>query len=108
MRIFFLLISSLSITIFVNSGCKKNEVLSNISPAPVPALVNNPPGQFNITLAESSWDTAKVSWTKSIDPDNDSIFYKVYLNDTPTIRRVKRSALRIFNKDEYSLISLNV
>lgn len=108
MRIFFLLISSLSITIFVNSGCKKNEVLSNISPAPLPALVNKPPGQFNITLAESSWDTAKVSWTKSIDPDNDSIFYKVYLNDTLKITDYKQQTYTFRNLTQLTTYILKV
>ena len=67
--------------VFTLIGCKKNAVPGNSTTQPPPSATNNPPGPFAVSLVASSWDTATISWTQAIDPDNDSVYYKVYLND---------------------------
>jgi hypothetical protein len=67
------------VVIFIFASCKKNE--NAINPTN-PTITNNPPGSFTITLLEYSSDTAKINWTRANDPDDDSVTYKIYLNDT--------------------------
>ena len=62
------------------SGCKKGD--SHPTDPIDPVIPNSAPGSFTISLESVSSDTAKIIWTKAIDPENDSISYKVYLNDT--------------------------
>lgn len=60
-------------------SCSKN----TITPAPpVADTPNNPPGAFAITVNSTSWDTATISWTSAVDPDNDPVTYKIFLNDS--------------------------
>lgn len=59
-------------------SCKKSPSDEGVITPPT----NNAPGNFKIQIVSTSWDSAKVSWTQSIDPDNDSVRYKVYLNDS--------------------------
>jgi len=71
------------LTICMLASCKKDKLDErSTSPPPPRTANNNPPDQFTISVLASSWDTATISWTKAIDPDKDSVFYKVYLNDT--------------------------
>lgn len=72
--------------VFFIISCKKNNIPVNL---PDPNITNNPPGQFTILLETSSWDTAKINWTKAIDPDNDSVSYKIYINDTLKVQNFK-------------------
>jgi hypothetical protein len=76
----------LIIVVFAIISCKKNNTPVNL---PDPNITNNPPGQFTISLEKVSWDTAKINWTKAIDPDNDSVSYKIYLNDTLKVQNYK-------------------
>jgi hypothetical protein len=84
--------------VFMIAGCKKNDPSPN-SPTQNPTGTNNAPGQFTLSLEASSWDTAKIVWTKAIDPDNDSVVYKIYLNDTLKIQG--------FNGLNYTFRNLN-
>jgi hypothetical protein len=70
------------VIVFVFTSCKKNRPVSDTITPPPPVIGNNPPGQFSVSLIASSSDTATINWTKAVDPDNDSVTYKVYLNDT--------------------------
>ena len=65
--------------IFVLASCKKNTIAVNPTNS---TINNNPPGAFTITISDYSSDTAKINWTRAVDPDNDSVTYKIYLNDT--------------------------
>jgi hypothetical protein len=74
---------SLLITIFICvCSCKKSVAPPPPPPPPNPTVENNPPGAFTVLLEAYNWDTAKIVWTEAIDPDRDSVLYKVYINDT--------------------------
>jgi hypothetical protein len=68
--------------VFALASCKKNNPSDNSTDPPSPPNVDNKaPSQVSVSLGSCSWDTASISWTKSVDPDNDPVSYKVYLND---------------------------
>lgn len=85
------------IVVFAIISCKKNNIPVN---PPDPNITNNPPGQFTISLETVSWDTAKINWTKAIDPDNDSVSYKIYLNDTLKVQNYKELSFTFKNLRE--------
>ena len=68
--------------ILTTAACKKNPPPRNTPPDNPPPADNHPPGQFTVSLVTAEWDTAKITWTKAIDPDNDTVVYNIYLNDT--------------------------
>ena len=69
----------LSVSLLV--GCKKEVITVIVDPGST-SEVNRPPGQFAITLDYVSSDTAKITWTESVDPDTNIVRYRVYLNDS--------------------------
>lgn len=42
---------------------------------------NLPPEPFDVIVSASTSNSVKIEWTPSYDPDNDSIFYSVILNN---------------------------
>ena len=87
-RTFFKPFAAISATIFIALlSCKKKDIPDDPTPPPP---VNNPPGQFTVSLTGISWDTATISWTRAIDPDNDSVLYKIYLNDTLRVQSLNQ------------------
>ncbi len=78
----------LVVVVFAIVGCKK-ENTTNPPDTTVPGNNNNPPGQFTVSLGASSWDTARINWTIAIDPENDSVSYKIYLSDTLKAQNLK-------------------
>ncbi len=90
-RIIFLNIFIYALTIY---GCKKNNVDNSPNP-----IVNNPPGQFVISLLDISSDTASITWTKSADPEGGSVNYNLYLNDTLKISN--------YSSNEYTFRNLH-
>ncbi|KIC89080.1 hypothetical protein HY58_18810 [Flavihumibacter sp. ZG627] len=91
---------------FILISCKKNS--TPVVTPPVPNIPNNPPGQFIISLESISWDTAKLNWTKSIDPDNDSVSYNIYLNDTLKVERYKELSYTFKNLREINSYRVKV
>lgn len=72
------------------TSCSKN----NVDPTPQPRVedsLNNAPGSFIININGTSWDTALISWTAAIDPDNDPISYKIFLNDSLVVSNYKET-----------------
>ncbi|MEO5947772.1 MAG: fibronectin type III domain-containing protein [Chitinophagaceae bacterium] len=91
-------------TLFVFNSCKKND----IPPTSPPTINNNPPGSFTIALQASSWDTAKINWTKAIDPDNDSVSYMIYLNDTLKVQNFNDLSYTFRNLNEITSYNIKV
>jgi hypothetical protein len=97
------------IAVFTFVGCKKNNVSDNAAnPPPPPNVNNNPPGQFTISLVTCSWDTATITWTKAIDPDNDSVSYKIYLNDTLKVENYKALSYTFKNLNEVTSYDVKI
>ena len=97
----------LTIVFFIMTGCKK-EPTSN-SPGQNPGGgSNNAPGPFVVSLAASSWDSAKITWTKSTDPDNDPVEYKVYLNNILKAEHVTDLSYTFRNLTELTLYSVKI
>lgn len=95
----------LVIAVLAIISCKKID--TPVIP-PVPNNINNPPGQFTVSLEAYSWDTAKIIWTKSIDPDNDSVSYKIYLNDTLKVENYKELSYVFKGLNELTLYKIKV
>lgn len=100
-RLFIILVT----VVFAIISCKKTNLPLN---PPDPNINNNPPGQFTILLEASSWDTAKINWTKAIDPDNDSVSYKIYLNDTLKVQNFKELSYTFKNLNEITSYRVKV
>jgi hypothetical protein len=86
-------------------SCKKDNSGPNPNTPIDPGNPNSAPGQFIISLETVSSDSAKIIWTKSIDPDNDSVSYKIYLNDT--LKGQNYSALHFTFKNLDGLTTYN-
>jgi hypothetical protein len=86
------------------TSCKKNA--GNDNPPTNPPTNNDPPNHFIISLGGISSDTATISWTPAIDPDNDSIKYKILLNDT--ILNANYNGLTYVLKNLKELMTYNV
>lgn len=72
-------------------SCKKDDIIDNSSnPPPNNPPPNNPPGQFNVTVTDLGWDTATINWTQAVDPDKDSVNYKIFLNDSLVVSNYKK------------------
>ena len=70
---------AISATIFISFlSCKKKDIPDDPTPPTPPSPINNAPGQFTVSLTGIAWDTATINWTRAIDPDNDSVLYKIY------------------------------
>lgn len=68
-------------------SCTKNAIIDN---SPDPSSTNSPPGSFVVSLASISSDTATIGWTQAIDPDNDTVTYKILLNDSIVVSNYKQ------------------
>lgn len=96
--------------VFMLISCKKNNPSDNTPPnnPPPPTVNNKPPGQFTITVVSDSWDTATISWTRAIDPDNDSVSYNIYLNGTLKAQNIKELSYVFRNLKELTLYDVKV
>ncbi len=102
-------LSLLALIVFAITSCKKDSSPSSPNnPAQNPSPVNNAPSQFTTLLVVSSWDTAKISWTMAIDPDNDSIAYKIFINDTLKVDNYKGLTYTFRNLTELTSYSVKV
>ncbi len=63
----YLLIGLVSFLVLI--GCKKNEV------------ENLPPQPFRVIVSDSTSNSAEIEWEPSFDPDYDSVFYSVRINN---------------------------
>lgn len=68
------------VMVFTITGCKKNP--SPTLPIQNPSGTNNAPARFIISLEATSGDTARISWTQALDPENDVVAYNIFINDT--------------------------
>lgn len=69
----------LLLSIFINSCTKSKQP----PPAPIvtPNPINLPPKEFKVTIDSIFSNKAVISWTKSVDPEGDTIKYDVWLNN---------------------------
>jgi len=62
-------------------SCKDNqEVIPVKGEEPEEVIDNDPPGNFAIRLVSVTDSSAVLSWSKPIDPNNDTLYYSVNLN----------------------------
>tara|TARA_R110002051_G_scaffold325001_1_gene425138 strand:- start:6314 stop:7468 length:1155 start_codon:yes stop_codon:yes gene_type:complete len=54
-------------------NCSKDETIETIE--------NTNPGPFSVSILETRMDGANIGWTQSVDNDNDTVTYSIYLNN---------------------------
>jgi hypothetical protein len=66
------------------SNCSEENVKPDPKPEPEPSPVqpNRRPSIFSVQVSEIRTDQAIITWNGSVDLDNDSIFYKVFFEET--------------------------
>ncbi|MFD0750609.1 fibronectin type III domain-containing protein [Mucilaginibacter calamicampi] len=74
--------------------CSKKEQIDPqkqpiINPSVPVVQTNKPPGEFTATVLNVSDSSATVSWSKSIDPNKDSVSYAIYLDGKLLIAETK-------------------
>ncbi len=94
--------------LFFLHACKKEKASSGTNNPPAPPVVNLAPGPFTISLAASSWDSITVSWTAPVDPENDSVYYRIYLNDTLKTDKAIRTGYTFRGLKELTLYKIKV
>ena len=100
---------AISATIFITFlSCKKKDIPDDPTPPTPPSPINNAPGQFTVSLTGIAWDTATINWTRAIDPDNDSVLYKVYLNDTLRVQNLNELSYTFKHLNEITTYSVKV
>ncbi len=57
---------------FLLVNCSKDETIETSE--------NTNPGPFSVTILETRMDGANIGWTQSVDNDNDTVTYSIYLN----------------------------
>lgn len=89
------------------TSCSKN----SIDPTPPPPLqdtVNSAPGTFVVNVNDVSWDTANISWTNAVDPDNDPVTYSIFVNDNLLVSGYKETAYTVRQLKELTSYSIKV
>ena len=61
---------------FIAGGCTKDP-----EPEPPEDKPNQPPLSFSVKVAKTGKDYALITWTRSVDPEHDTVHYQVYLDD---------------------------
>ena len=59
--------------------------------------VNQAPGNFSVSVAEVTLETATVNWTQAIDPDGDEVTYSVTLNNQQVASGLTTTSLALTN-----------
>lgn len=103
-----LFIGSASFSFFCLCSCKKGKEPVEQNNPVVPPVVNLAPGPFTISPAASSWDSIAVTWTKPVDPENDTISYRIYLNDTLKADNHTVTAYSFKNLRELTLYKIKI
>lgn len=57
-------------------ACSKDEYINEEE-----LIENQSPNSFEIQILNLSHDSATISWSEAVDPDNDSVTYTIYLNN---------------------------
>lgn len=90
-------------------GCKKEKASNGSNnPPPPPPIVNLAPGPFTVSLSTSSWDSITVTWTTPVDPENDTLSYRVYINDTLKADKYASTGYTFKNLRELTLYKIKV
>ena len=81
------------IILLISLACTKE---NKVDPDSIDQITNSPPGPFTISITNVSHNSAEIKWGPSIDPDNDTLFYTVYLNDSILMENLNvNSAIKI-------------
>ncbi|MGE5457036.1 MAG: hypothetical protein ACM3RX_01640 [Methanococcaceae archaeon] len=62
-------------------GCKKDSLIPPEKEKGLTPKENSPPQAFIIRVLNKSYNYAVIEWESAIDPDMDTLYYTVYLND---------------------------
>ena len=81
--------------LFILVNCSREEEKSS----PI-TVVNNPPSSVTIKIDSLNDNSAKISWTKSVDIDKDSVTYNIILNNQPIITGTKTLNFKFTNLKE--------
>jgi len=73
-----------SIILFLIISCSKDDPINET----VEEIKNLAPNNFNIDINDISHDGAIISWNQATDPENDSVKYSIYLNQTLIIKDI--------------------
>jgi hypothetical protein len=74
------LFTFLTILFFIIIACKKED--EKPSGKDIFQSKNLPPTSFKVTVLEVTYNCATIDWEPSIDPDNDTLYYSIFLNDS--------------------------
>lgn len=96
-RYFFIFFSLTSII-----GCSENDPIAEEPNVQEPIPVNQAPASFEVSLDDVSHDSASLSWSQANDPEDDSVTYSIYLNESLIVEKVEELRYQFVDLEELS------
>jgi len=89
-----------SLLLLIIISCSKDDSKNDIIEDEEEEVVNLAPNDFSVDINDVSDDSAIISWEQATDPENDSVTYSIYLNQTLIVEGISELTFQLTDLSE--------